>query len=50
VNLGPSRTLKEGAIIRTNIREYSPYVIRNGNQTQQMPPLERPIVFIQGNP
>lgn len=49
VNLEPSKAIKDGNIKRTNINDYFPYVIVNGTQTQQMPSLERPILFIRGD-
>jgi hypothetical protein len=45
----PTKTLCEGWTKRTHIKDYSASVIENGNQTQQMPPRDRPILVMQGN-
>ena len=50
VNVEPSTTVREGRIKRTNIKDYFPYVIMDGDQTQRIPSLERPVLFMKGTP
>ena len=49
VNLDPTKSIKDGKIQRTNIKDTFPYIVIDGTNTQRMPPLERPILFLKGS-